>query len=91
MTLDPETDALEPHHSTSSNRHVLTELQLYGWRPYEDEPRSAALARGRPDRRCRSDILDALVATLGDTRLEPDLDETALGRGQPLPPRAGAG
>ena len=46
MTLDPETDAHEPHHSTSSTAHVLTELQLYGWHPYEDEPDPRPLPEG---------------------------------------------
>ncbi len=79
MTHDPETDAHEPQHSTSSTAHVLTELQLYGWRPYEDEPDPRPLPEGSQIAGAVADILDALVATLGDTRLEPDLDELLWG------------
>ena len=79
MTLDPETDAHEPHHSTSATAHVLTELQLYGWRPYEDEPDPRPLPEGSQITGAVADILDALVATLGETRLEPDLDELLWG------------
>lgn len=79
MTLDPETDVHEPHHSTSSTAHVLTELQLYGWRPFEDEPDPRPLPEGDQIAGAVADILDALVATLGDTRLEPDLDELLWG------------
>ena len=31
-------DDYEPHHSESPTAHVLHELQLYGYRPREDEP-----------------------------------------------------
>ena len=75
MTLDPETDAHEPHHSTSSTAHVLTELQLYGYRPFQDEPDPRPLPEGNIVAGAIADIFDALIATLGDTRLEPDLDD----------------
>ena len=31
-------DDTEPHHTASPTEHVLTELQLYGWRPHAEEP-----------------------------------------------------
>ncbi|AHI25865.1 hypothetical protein H845_1926 [Komagataeibacter xylinus E25] len=31
-------DSFEPAHASSPTDHVLTELQLYGYRPFEDEP-----------------------------------------------------
>ena len=67
------------NHGTSSTAHVLTELQLYGWRPYEMKPISRPLPEGSQIAGAVADILDALVATLGDTRLEPDLDELLWG------------
>src|SRR5689334_12784245 len=32
------TDHDDNPHTSSSTAHVLTELQLYGWRPFQDEP-----------------------------------------------------
>ncbi|MBN8095865.1 hypothetical protein J0J38_23690, partial [Vibrio vulnificus] len=53
--------------------------QLYGWRPYQDEPDPRPLPEGTAVAAAVADIFDALVATLGDTRLEPDLDELLWG------------
>ena len=33
-----EHDEFEPDHTSSPTDHVLTELQLYGFHPREDEP-----------------------------------------------------
>ncbi|MER9401468.1 DUF2493 domain-containing protein [Mesorhizobium sp. M0615] len=65
----------EPHHAASSTDHILTELQLYGWRPYADEPDPRPLPSGDHVAGAVADIFDALIATLADTRLEPDLDD----------------
>ena len=45
MTSD---DDFEPHHSSSPTDHVLTELQLYGFRPFQGEadPRPARGGQG---------------------------------------------
>jgi hypothetical protein len=48
---------------------VLSELQLYGYRPFHDEPDPRPL----PEADAVADIFDALVSTLSDTRIEPDL------------------
>ena len=61
-------------HSSSPTAHVLTELQLYGWRPFQDEPDPRPLPEARIIAGAVADIFDALIATLRDTRLEPDLD-----------------
>lgn len=58
---------------------MLTELQLYGWRPFEDELDPRPLPEGNQVAAAVADILDALVATLSDTRLEPDLEELLWG------------
>ena len=68
-------DGFEPHHASSPTDQVLTELQLYGYRPFQDEPDPRPLPEGNIVAGAIADIFDALIATLGDTRLEPDLDD----------------
>ncbi|MUZ62572.1 DUF2493 domain-containing protein [Agrobacterium vitis] len=65
--------------TSSPADHLLTELQLYGWRPFQDEPDPRPLPEGNMVAAAVTDIFDALVATLGDTRLEPDLDDLLWG------------
>ncbi|ESZ67701.1 hypothetical protein X727_23900 [Mesorhizobium sp. L103C119B0] len=65
----------EPHHAACPTDHILTELQLYGWRPFADEPDPRPLPGGDHVAGAVADIFDALIATLADTRLEPDLDD----------------
>ncbi len=74
--MTSEHDDFEPHHASSPTDQVLTELQLYGWRPFQDEPDPRPLPEGNAVAGAVADIFDALIATLGETRLEPDLDET---------------
>jgi hypothetical protein len=68
-------DAHEPLRGTSATDHVLAELQLHFYRPFEDEPDPRPLPEERKIAGAVADIFDALVATLGDTRLEPDLED----------------
>jgi len=70
-----EHDDYEPHHESSPSDHVLNELQLYGYRPFADEPDQRPLPDGNAVAGAVADIFDALTATLADTRLEPDLDD----------------
>ncbi|ADZ68743.1 DUF2493 domain-containing protein [Polymorphum gilvum] len=79
MMNEDDTAGFEPVHASSPTDHVLHELQLYGWRPFEDEPDPRPLPEGNAVAAAVADIFDALVATLGDTRLEPDLDELLWG------------
>ena len=65
----------EPHHAESSTASLLTELQLYGHRPFQDEPDARPLPEESSVRTALADIFDALVSTLTDTRLEPDLED----------------
>ena len=69
---DPE---FEPVHASSPTDHVLTELQLYGHRPFQDEPDPRPLPEAQTIVGAVVDIFDAFVSTLTDTRLEPDLEE----------------
>jgi hypothetical protein len=78
MTDEHDT-AYEPHHDSSPTDHLLQELQLYGYRPFEDEPDPRPLPEGRVIAGSIADIFDALVVALADTRLEPDLEELLWG------------
>jgi len=65
----------EPPHSSSPTEHVLTELQLYGYRPFSDEPDPRPLPETKMITAAVVDIFDALAATLGSTRMEGDLED----------------
>jgi hypothetical protein len=75
MTTEHDDTGFEPPHSSSPTDHVLTELQLYGYRPFQDEPDPRPLPEAQTIAGAVADIFDALIATLGDTRLEPDLED----------------
>src|SRR4029450_4143993 len=64
-----------PPHSSPPPCPVLNELQLYGYRPFHDEPDPRPLPEGETIASAVADIFDALVSTLSDTRLEPDLED----------------
>ena len=68
-------DDYEPEHTASQTEQVLTELRLYGHRPFYDEPDTRALPEPEELDGTIADIFDALVGTLSDTRLEPDLHD----------------
>ena len=68
-------DDIEPTHGASPIEHVLSELQLFGYRPFDDQPDPRLLPEGKIIAGAVADIFDALVATLSDTRLEPDLED----------------
>jgi len=65
----------EPRHAASPTASLLDKLQLYGHRPLQDVPDSRPLPEERQVHAALADIFDALVATLTDTRLEPDLED----------------
>src|SRR5689334_2600983 len=68
-------DDTEVQHVSSPTDDVLTELQLFGYRPFDDQPDPRPLPEGRIVAVAVADIFDALVATLSDTRLETDLED----------------
>ena len=74
MTTERDNPSFEPQASSPTDR-VLAELQLYGHRPFQDEPDPRPLPEAHMIAGAVGDIFDALVATLSDTRLEPDLEE----------------
>ncbi|KRR29141.1 DUF2493 domain-containing protein [Bradyrhizobium retamae] len=75
MTSDRNDIDFEPTHGSFPMDHVISELQLFGYRPFNDEPDPRPLPEGKMIAGAVADIFDALVATLSDTRLEPDLDD----------------
>jgi hypothetical protein len=75
MTTEHDDAGYERPHSSSPTDRVLAELQLYGYRPFQDEPDPRPLPEARTIAGAVADIFDALVATVGDTRLEPDLED----------------
>ena len=75
MTTGHDDTDFEPPHSSSPTDRVLNELQLYGYHPFQDEPDSRPLPEGNAVAGAVADVFDALVSTLNDTRLEPDLED----------------
>jgi len=73
MTLDRFTDDAETARNVSPSAHLLDELALYAHGPYDDEADPRPLPEPAKLRGALADMFDALVATLSDTRLEPDL------------------
>lgn len=68
-------DIDDVHQERSPTDHVLNELQLCGYRPFANEPDQRLLPDGNAVAGAVADIFDALISTLEDTRLEPDLDD----------------
>jgi hypothetical protein len=68
MTIDRLIDE-----AASPTAHLLDELALYGHQPYDDEPDARPLPEPARLQGALADMFDALVATLSESRLEPDL------------------
>jgi hypothetical protein len=58
-----------------STAYLLQEMQLYGFRPFEDEPDPRPLPEPRLAGGAIADMFDGLAACLVDTRIEPDLED----------------
>jgi len=72
MTIMPNA---ESEHEVSPTAHLLDEIALYGYRPFSDEADPRPLPEERIAAGAIADMFDALIATMIDTRLEPDLEE----------------
>ena len=79
MTDNSHLPTAEPEHAESATAYLMQEMQLYGWRPYEDEPDHRPLPDDRQAAGAIADTFDAMAATLIDTRLEPDLEDLLWG------------
>jgi hypothetical protein len=76
MTYDlPLDDAYEPSHASSPTDRIILELQMYGHRPHQDEPDARPLPDDEVIRAGLAGIVETFAGMLGDTRLEPDLDD----------------
>jgi hypothetical protein len=64
---------IEPPHASSPTDQVLSEAQLLGYLPFDDQPDPRPLPEDKMIAGAIADIFDALVATVNDTRLEQDL------------------
>ncbi len=71
--------AYEPHHTSSPTERVIHELQLYGHRPFADEPDPRPLPDEHTLRAALADVFDTLAGSFADTRLEPDLEDVLWG------------
>ena len=69
-----EHDDYEPEHAASPTDQIAQELQLYGYRPSEDEADPRPVPEDHIIEGAVADIFDALISTVADTSLNPDLD-----------------
>ena len=74
MTGEHDETAYGAPARSSPTAHALDELQLYGYRPFQNEPDPRPLPQEGQIVGAVSDIFDALVVAFTDTRLEPDLE-----------------
>ncbi|KQU86236.1 hypothetical protein ASD12_30785 [Mesorhizobium sp. Root102] len=74
LTL-PLDDGYEPPHASSPTDRYIFEMQLYGHRPFQDEPDPRPLPEEPAVQSALTAIFDAFAEMLGDTRLEPDLED----------------
>ena len=65
----------EPDHESSPTAYLLDEIALYGYRPFSDEADPRPLPEERIASGAVADMFDALIATMLDTRIEPDLED----------------
>jgi len=74
LTL-PHDGSFEPHQDASPTDRFIYEMQLYGYRPLQDEPDPRPLPEEPVVQSTLTTIFDAMFEMLGDTRLEPDLED----------------
>jgi len=75
QTLNHDSAYFEPDHSTSPTGHVIEDLELYGYRPSEDEADPRIAPEDHVIQTAVADIFDALISSMADTSLDSDLDE----------------
>ncbi len=76
MELFPtQTDIFVPGHASSPTDRVIFEMQLYGHRPFQDEPDPRPLPEEPAVETSLTSVFGAFFEMLGDTRLEPDLED----------------
>jgi hypothetical protein len=80
MTTQFQSEDFDRNPALSQTAWALQELQLYGTRAFQDEADLRPMPEPERLIDAVSDIFDALAATLGDTRMEPDLEELLWGQ-----------
>ncbi|MEJ1967055.1 MAG: DUF2493 domain-containing protein [Rhizomicrobium sp.] len=68
-------DDYEPEHAASPTDEAIQHLQLFGHKPFYDEPDTRPTPDSDAIAGTVADIFDALAGTFADTRLEPDLHD----------------
>lgn len=68
-------DDIALQHQSSSTDHITSQLQLYGWHPAGNEVDPRPMPEDYVLAGAITDIFDALVSSLTDTALDPDLGE----------------
>jgi hypothetical protein len=74
LSLPPD-DRDEPCHASSPTDRFIYEMQIFGYRPFQDEPDPRPLPEEPVVQMSLTTIFDALFEMLGETRLEPDLED----------------
>ena len=75
MATDRDTHDDEPPHPSSPTAHVVEELKLHGFHPARGEHDPRPMPEPLTVQGALADVFDALVSTLTDTPLEPDLEQ----------------
>ncbi|KVK54311.1 hypothetical protein BCY90_15710 [Agrobacterium deltaense] len=73
--LLPIDTAAEPHHASSPTDRFIYEMQVFGYRPFQDEPDPRPLPEEPVVQSALTAMFDAFAEMLGDTRLETDLED----------------
>jgi hypothetical protein len=74
MRFDPS-DLSEPDHAASHTDQIIGNLELYGYSPGPDEPDPRPLPAEDDISGAVTEIFGALIGVLGDTCLEPELED----------------
>ena len=75
MDNEPDLPEQDDQPEPGTSAWLLQEMQLYGYRPFEDEPDQRPLPDNRMAAGAVADIFDAMTSCLIDTRIEPDLED----------------
>ncbi len=75
MNVQLPIDAATELHASSPTDRIIYEMQVYGYRPFQDEPDPRPLPEEPVVQSALTAMFDAFVEMLGDTRLEPDLED----------------
>ncbi len=75
MTAERDSHDYEPPHASSPTAHIVESLELHGYHPGRGEHDPRPMPEPLTLQGALADVFDALVSTLTDTPLEPDLEQ----------------